>query len=764
MTDIQPAPEKEEEKSIAPSDMAPWKLELGKVIWALVTSGAVTGGGVMAVLSGTKLPEIALGAAAGGLFSGAGALGYAYVDPMARRAKKGAKDAGNKTVEAIDWSAEQLWAKATKVETKYCLAQAEVCEGYRPEAMRQYETIRKPMLRDVFVPLELDGQAMQAGYGEDAIAIASLQDDLSIWKLLQRAQTDKAFRRIAVLAWGGFGKTTLLRHVAYTFGRGEQGRYGVKERVPVLILLRQHKKLFAQQEIPPLPELIQTVHLPSLDRAAELEMPQNWAKTLLESGRAIVMFDGFDELNLEDRSTAAQWMNRQMSRYSDSVFMITSRPKAFKDQPLASQLDVTMPIWVRKFGPEKQRIFIEQWYRCQERMAAGETKETESTKREALREAGKLLDQINDRPELQALATNPLLLNMIVTFHRRRPWGTLPVLRSDLYREICQLQIVDRPEARNVETILPGVDALAILQRLALEMMKRQIQRISHEEIIPLIRGYLQADGESGIDPGRFVDDVVNVSELLIDQGDEYDFAHLSFQEYLAAVEIVRLKQEEMLYKKLTDDRWKAVTLYYAGLVRNPSDLITRILGQGSTSLASECLKEAKRIDSTVTAAIATLTQQVKTNRYAQLEKLLKAKKWEEADRETEKVMLQVAEQEERGFLMPDDLEKFPCEDLLAIDRLWVDASNERFGFSVQKKIWEDCGSPQSAGEDWDRFCDRVGWKQKGKYVGYSALRKDPLHSPAGELPTIPTKPNYIPIYLSTHAVLLFSRALTCEL
>jgi hypothetical protein len=174
--------------SIVPAGMAPWKQELGKVLWKVVTTGAVTGGGVMAALNGTKLPEIAMGMLGGGLFTGAGAIGYAYIDPIARRTKKGAGDAGVKAVEAFDWTAEQLWAKATQVETKYCLAQAEECEGYRPEAVRQYETIRKPMLRDVFVPLELDGQSMRAGFGAkgiapEAIELASKRDDLDIWKL-----------------------------------------------------------------------------------------------------------------------------------------------------------------------------------------------------------------------------------------------------------------------------------------------------------------------------------------------------------------------------------------------------------------------------------------------------------------------------------------------------------------------------------------------------------------------------------------------------
>jgi hypothetical protein len=121
---------------------------------------------------------------------------------------------------------------------------------------------------------------------------------------------------------------------------------------------------------------------------------------------------------------------------------------------------------------------------------------------------------------------------------------------------------------------------------------------------------------------------------------------------------------------------------------------------------------------------------------YEPLRDLLKAGKWEEADRETNRVMLQVAGREEQGYLLPDDLKEFPCEDLLTIDRLWVEASHGHFGFSVQKKIWQECGSPMSAGKDWDRFCDKVGWKQGENYVQYSDLKKNPSLSLTGELPS----------------------------
>ncbi|MBO1347539.1 MAG: GUN4 domain-containing protein [Hormoscilla sp. GUM202] len=71
--------------------------------------------------------------------------------------------------------------------------------------------------------------------------------------------------------------------------------------------------------------------------------------------------------------------------------------------------------------------------------------------------------------------------------------------------------------------------------------------------------------------------------------------------------------------------------------------------------------------------------------KYHKLRDLLKAGEWEKADIETTRVMLQVADREKERWFRVDDIKNFPCQDLLAIDKLWVKYSDGPFGFSVQK-------------------------------------------------------------------------------
>ncbi|MEG4323572.1 MULTISPECIES: GUN4 domain-containing protein [unclassified Microcoleus] len=102
---------------------------------------------------------------------------------------------------------------------------------------------------------------------------------------------------------------------------------------------------------------------------------------------------------------------------------------------------------------------------------------------------------------------------------------------------------------------------------------------------------------------------------------------------------------------------------------------------------------------------------------------LLAAKKWKEADEETAKVMLKVADKHETEWLDSKSIEKFPCEDLRTIDQLWVKYSDGRFGFSVQKRIYQSLGGTREDDiEVWQKFGDRVGWRKRNWWLYYRDL------------------------------------------
>jgi serine/threonine-protein kinase len=108
---------------------------------------------------------------------------------------------------------------------------------------------------------------------------------------------------------------------------------------------------------------------------------------------------------------------------------------------------------------------------------------------------------------------------------------------------------------------------------------------------------------------------------------------------------------------------------------------------------------------------------------YRKLRDLLKAWKWEEAEKETLRVMLVVAKREKEGWLEKEDIDNFPCEDIRTIDQLWVKYSNGKFGFSVQKRIYQSFGGTREYNyEIWNKFVDRVGWRKGENWLYYNNI------------------------------------------
>lgn len=99
---------------------------------------------------------------------------------------------------------------------------------------------------------------------------------------------------------------------------------------------------------------------------------------------------------------------------------------------------------------------------------------------------------------------------------------------------------------------------------------------------------------------------------------------------------------------------------------------------------------------------------------FQNLEALLKAGKWREADLETWELMKKLTKREREGWLRLEDVKNFPRQELRKMDQLWVKYSNGKFGFSVQKQIWLDLGGKLDGEYDWDTFTklgSRVGWR-----------------------------------------------------
>ena len=120
---------------------------------------------------------------------------------------------------------------------------------------------------------------------------------------------------------------------------------------------------------------------------------------------------------------------------------------------------------------------------------------------------------------------------------------------------------------------------------------------------------------------------------------------------------------------------------------------------------------------------------------YSKLRDLLKAGRWKEADEETLQLMLCVGEREEEGWLRIEDIDNFPCDEIRTIDHLWVKYSNGKFGFSVQKQIYQSLGGSKYYDQKiWEVFGEIVGWRIKDNWLYYREIIFD-IKAPEGQFP-----------------------------
>ena len=526
--------------------------------------------------------------------------------------------------------------------------------------------------------------------------------------------------------------------MAYRYGLGlvpEGMPKEVRKRVPILIVLRKYREQLCQASPLSLPEFITEHHIPSLPESHQLQpVPSGWAKEVLQKGRALVMFDGFDEVPKAERPKVARWMTEQMRQYGKSVFVVASRPKAYKDKDSADRLVMSMPMWVQPFDDEQRQNFVMSWYLCQEILKA--RREGPEVRKVAREGAQDLLQQIEAEAELKDLAKNPLLLNMIATFHRLYPGAALPKRRVDLYGEICALQLKNRPRDRRLNTVLLEFDPQPVLEEVAFGMMQQTLKRIDEDALLEALQKELSTLDEK-VEAADLLREVVRISQLIVEQEGEYEFAHLSFQEYLAAAYVAAEPQtrEPLLYGQFEQDWWKATILLYAGKTRKPSRLIREALRQGKTDFAYACLQQTtKRVDAELRAELESLMSQVKDARYADLERYLKNGEWQAADKETYRLMITEVDKEEGQLFSSSDLLNFPCEPLKVIDGMWVKYSGGRFGFSVQKEIYLACGGAPDGKlhkEALVMYYEMVGWDRGKKFD---------ISSPKGHLPRLGKK------------------------
>jgi len=125
--------------------------------------------------------------------------------------------------------------------------------------------------------------------------------------------------------------------------------------------------------------------------------------------------------------------------------------------------------------------------------------------------------------------------------------------------------------------------------------------------------------------------------------------------------------------------------------------------------------------------------------RYQPLKDMLAAQKWEEADTETIRLIADIAGHKDLEDFRPAEVQNFSCVQLQVIDNLWLTYSQQRFGFSIQARIYQEVGGDlestiEQNSEIIKKWGERLGWRENNRWKKCDELDWT-LNAPVGSHP-----------------------------
>ncbi|MEW2580576.1 NACHT domain-containing protein [Streptomyces syringium] len=357
----------------------------------------------------------------------------------------------------------------------------------------------------------------------------------------------------------GAGKTTLVwwlasHAVCRTLPTKLSALNGL---VPFVVPMRS---LAAQGTVTPTPDRLPTIAQLPVD-----DPPSGWAGRVLESGRALLLVDGLDELPQPDRAPARRWLAELLRLHPGTRCLVTVRPLAVGDSWLESE--GFEELLLLPMSDTDIQAFVGAWHQAA-RLECERFTDAPYTRRQRGRLDSlerDLAQEFRRNATLRDLARTPLLCAVICALHRRRS-GLLPRTRWDLYRAALAMLLGGRDDYRRIhkpEGITLSVDdGQQLLQRIAVWLVRNGRVELSRDQAVrqlQLAMAGLRHVREQGSADGVLTH-LLNRSGLLQERSrDVIQFIHRTFQDYLAAKEFRDNDSLDELLGHAAEEQWQDV-------------------------------------------------------------------------------------------------------------------------------------------------------------------------------------------------------------
>ena len=367
-------------------------------------------------------------------------------------------------------------------------------------------------------------------------------------------------QRLFLLGKPGAGKTTFLKYLVH------QTMIEGVDKIPIFVTIKE----WVDSNLDLLIFITRQFDLCHFPDA------KPFIEHILNSGQAILLFDGLDEVKQEDdqRTRTISELHNFCKKNYISQMIITCRVAAtdysFTEFTYAEVAD---------FSERQMEIYIRKWFGQQNNKASIFLNEFFNKENKGIRELGR----------------NPLLLSLICLAYDENLH--IPKRRVELYEEALDALLRKWDAARNIERDeiykrLSPEYKHKMFSSIALETFENGEIYFPERQLIQKISNFIQKlpfnDVENVVDGKMILQAVEAQHGILIERARGiYSFSHLTFQEYYSARYIVNNLYENTLERAtqhITDYRWREVIILTASLL-DEADLFLEIMRRACNKL-----------------------------------------------------------------------------------------------------------------------------------------------------------------------------------
>lgn len=431
---------------------------------------------------------------------------------------------------------------------------------YREALTKKYKDLKIPFrpglplpMREIYVPLKVAGSGIVAN--------------------IEAFEAVKTHRRLMVTGAPGSGKSMLLKSLILAYA--EDRLFSQKEDItPILLELNRlsDSTLSIEQHL-----------VEALGRDDFLKA--TWfVKKGLKDGNLMLLLDGLDELNSNDRFQAVTRIKEFLDTNGEKCrVIITCRTQVYNQE---FNQETNQVLEIVEFSDQQIRRFLGAW---KLEMPADKSVE-------------QLIQTLRERPRIMALARNPLLLTIIAYLYTDTTF-ILPHSRSDFYQQATDILLEKWDQSKQQPNQYRGRVKRDVLQVLALynqDSTNQESQdRRSMDYLVALeqIKSVLPSLNLAVENAEAILNEIVERSGLLlaIDGGQRYQFGHLTLQEFFAAAALAQRSEELVIHFEKDKDAWREVVKLWCGLADQSTELIRAIYAIEPIT-AFECLADANNV------------------------------------------------------------------------------------------------------------------------------------------------------------------------